>query len=88
MMPGYLILYATRYALGRMTYAVHDMASYLVASWPEIDAETRWVIQLDIEEAFRRDDGARANGHKSNELGMDMDRAEWAKVRALWQGAT
>jgi len=50
MMPGYLVLYATRYALGRMTYAVHDMASYLVTSWPEIDAETRSIIQQDIEE--------------------------------------
>jgi hypothetical protein len=78
--------WAVRYCLGRMTYVSQSCADWLERAWPEFDERTRDHIRNDVEEAFRRDDGARANGHSSNALGMDCDREQWRRVRRLWQG--
>ena len=87
-----LWLGATRYYLGRMTYAVTDFCEMLRRAWPALPDETKKLIQRDIEEEFIRDDKAR---EKSKNLvpfdkvwlplGHDVDRAEWEKVRELWK---
>ena len=82
-----LIIAATRYYLGRMTIAANHFAKYeLTKAWPLIPLHTRAILQRDIEEAFQRDDEARADGHQYLPLGMDCDRAAWQAVRDHWQG--
>ena len=76
---------AFRYSLGRMTYIVSDCADWLCEQWPNIAENARKVIQRDLEEAFKRDDEARADGNDYKPLGHDCDRAQWEKVRRLWQ---
>ena len=79
---------ATRYYLGRMTYAVSDFSQMLIFHWPWLSEETQRIITLDIEEAFGRDDVARMRGKNYTgvyyPLGQDADRASWEQVRALW----
>lgn len=80
-----MVIAATRYCLGRMTYIVGDCSSWLRRIWPMLNEGTRSIIQRDIEEAFQRDDDDRAAGREYKALGHDCDRAEWEKVRALWK---
>jgi len=79
---------ACRYYTGRMTYAVGNFCDALIRHWPVLPDHARSIIQRDVEEAFRRDDEARARFHRINigsyPLGHDCDRVEWEKVRALW----
>ena len=83
---------ATRYHLGRMTYAVRDFCELLRQEWARLPEETRKIIQRDIEQEFAQDDDMRALGRKEDApplrlpLGMDCDRAQWEKVRKLWEG--
>ena len=78
--------WAVRYCLGRRTYAVDDCARWLVSVWPMLDEDAKTCIQRDLEEEFRRDDAARANGNFAGlPLGMDIDRASWERVRKLWK---
>ena len=79
-----LWLGATRYYVGRMTYAVSDFASLLVAEWPGLCEPARALIQRDVEAEFKRDDEARIEGLNYRPLGDDCDRAAWEKVRKLW----
>ena len=62
---------AFRYSLGRMTYIVSDCAHWLCEQWPNIAENARKVIQRDLEEAFKRDDEARADGQYFKPLGHD-----------------
>lgn len=81
-----LIIAATRYYLGRMTIAAAFFARHELAhAWPLIPIKTRAIMQRDIEEAFQRDDEARAAGHQYFPLGMDCDRAAWQTVRNNWK---
>lgn len=64
---------ALGYYLGRMTYAVGDFCALLIEHWPTLPPETQALIRRDVERAFAADT-----------LGMDCDRAEWARVRKLW----
>ena len=75
---------AVRYCLGRMTYITADCADWLLDQWPNIRESARAVIQRDIEEAFERDDGDRAEGALYKALGWDCDRRAWERVRVLW----
>ena len=85
--PHTLIIGTTRYYLGRMTIAANHFAKYeLAKAWPLIPPYTRAILQRDIEEAFQRDDKARADGLQYFSLGMDCDRAAWQTVRNHWQG--
>ena len=79
-----MVISATRYCLGRMTYIVSDCVEWLVKTWPLLSESTRNIIKRDIEEAFTRDDEDREAGREYKALGHDCDRAEWEKVRALW----
>ena len=79
---------AVRYCLGRMTYIVSDCADWLVEQWPNLSENSRAVIKRDVEDEFRRDDEARHRTAEPNPykpLGMDCDRAQWERVRKLWQ---
>jgi hypothetical protein len=82
-----MVIAAFRYCVGRRTYMVGYGAEWLVRLWPTLAERARFVIQRDLEEDFRRDDQARAEGAEYKPLGMDMDRREWEKVRALWREA-
>ena len=73
-LPDRFIHQANRYVLGRMTYAVSEHCQWLIANWTDIPESEKSIIQLDIEEAFRRGTG----------LGMEWDRKCWEEVRKLW----
>lgn len=79
-----MVIAATRYCIGRMSYIVGDCADWLIKIWPILNEKTKSIIQRDIEEEFRRDDEARADERPYKPLGMDCDRQQWEKVRALW----
>lgn len=81
---GLMALAAVRYCLGRQTYIVGDCADWLRQVWDELSPNMRAVIQRDVEREFQLDDEARAAGKEYKPLGMDMDRAQWERVRKLW----
>jgi hypothetical protein len=77
---------ATRYYLGRMSYAVSTFCDLLCVEWPKLSPETCHIIQCDVEETFERDDKARARGEIAwLPLGHDYDRRFWETVRKLWE---
>lgn len=76
---------AVRYCLGRQSYIVSDCVDWLMGCWTSLNDRCRNVIARDIDEAFAHDDEARARGDKYRPLGMDMDRQQWERARALWQ---
>lgn len=78
-----LWLGAFRYYLGRMTYAVGDFCDLLRREWPNLPEHTRNLICTELEREFAKDDEARKHD-RFRPLGHDCDRAEWAKVRAIW----
>lgn len=71
-MTDSMILYATRYCLGRQTYAVWECVEYLLAHWPKLGAQTRGVILRDVRYALEHD-----------EAGAEMDRVQWRRVLDL-----
>ena len=76
---------ATRYYLGRMTYAVDEFTRTLIRNWSTLSENTRSIICRDVEEEFERDDVARARGDTHKPLGWDCDRQSWENVRKLWR---
>jgi hypothetical protein len=80
-----MALAAVRYCLGRQSYIVSDCCDWLPTVWQALQPGMRETIARDIEEAFARDDEARERGDQYMPLGMDMDRAQWAAVRRLWE---
>jgi hypothetical protein len=80
-----------RYYCGRMTIAVGAFCELLRSRWPFLPQRVRDLIQRDLEEEYTRDNAYReqaaGNGTKQVylPLGMDCDRAEWDKVRAMWK---
>lgn len=66
-----MVVYATRYCLGRQTYAVDECASYLIDNWSSIYEKDQWTILKDIERALAND-----------EAGRGMDRRRWEAVLA------
>ena len=79
-----LWLGATRYYVGRRTYAVVHFCDMLIKNWPKLHQATKDLIQRELEIEFGRDDDARMNGDKYKPLGDDSDREDWEKVRSLW----
>ena len=75
---------AFRYCLGRRTYIVSDCCDWLVTNWENFQKFTKGVIRGDLEWAFDEDDRDRAEKRKHKKLGMDIDRQQWERVRALW----
>ena len=87
-----MVIAAMRYCLGRSSYIVSHCVDWLIWLWPQLDEKTKETIQRAIDDGFKRDDGARDRYKtlpkplrlRHYALGMDMDRAEWERVRALW----
>ena len=65
-----MVFYATRYCLGRQTYAVGECVQYLLDNWHTFSRGLRDGI---IEDVRRELASARGGG-------MAMDRKEWRKV--------
>ena len=63
--------WAVRYALGRMTYAPHDVVDTLIAHRADLSENTRRVIVRDIDDVLDSGGG-----------GMQMDRDAWRRLRA------
>jgi len=79
-----MVVAAFRYCLGRMTYISGVCADWIIAHWHNFPPNAQQLIHKELEEAFKRDDEARAGDFPIKELGWDCDRKEWEKVRALW----
>lgn len=77
---------AFRYCLGRKTYIVGECADWLIEQWPNFSDNAKAIIKRDLEDTFLSDDETRAAGVDTffKPLGMDCDRAQWERVRALW----
>lgn len=80
-----MVIAATRYCIGRMTYIVGDCCDWLIKIWPMLSKNTQNIIQRDIEELFVRDDEDREDGRQYKALGHDCDRQQWERVRRMWQ---
>ena len=65
-----LSVWAVRYALGRMTYAAHDVVDTLIAERANLTRQSCHAIIRDITEA-------ESAGH----LGMEMDAVAWRRLR-------
>ena len=74
---------ATRYYIGRRSYAVAALVDALIRHWPTIPADVRAIIRRDVTETVFEDDIARLNGWTQRPLGQDIDRAQWLRVLAL-----
>jgi hypothetical protein len=85
---GLMAIAAFRYCLGRRTYISGDCADWLVFMWNDFPPNIQSIIKRDLEEEFKRDDEARANGEQYKPLGDDCDRNEWERVRALYKNYT
>jgi len=81
-----MVISAFRYCVGRQTYVVQACADWLISIWPMLGANTKAVIQFDLEKEFERDDEARRREENYKPLGWDCDRRDWDRVRALWKG--
>jgi hypothetical protein len=88
-LPPFLVIFAFRYALGRMSTAPSDVCDYLRANWASLDEPTRKLIQRELEAAFTEDDRHRADYpeecQSGRPLGWDCDRYTWELVRQLWK---
>ena len=83
-----MALAAVRYCLGRQTYIVSDCADWLIQQWPNFHLSTQVIIKRDIEQEFARDDEVRSRLNAVGlykPLGDDCDRAQWERVRMLWE---
>lgn len=81
--PGFVVLSAFRYALGRSTYIVQDTVVWLMENWYDIPEATRSIIKKELGKAFNEDNERRRLGVRHYSLGMSMDREEWGKLLRL-----
>ena len=68
----HIIFYAFRYCLGRRTYAVSEMVSYLFNNWNNISKRVRDKITEEI-----------ANAIENKRAGMECDIKQWEKILEL-----
>lgn len=76
---------ATRYYMGRMTYAVAEFCDLLKAEWPKLHDATKALIKRDVMEEIHRDDLARQRSAMTKPLGSNCARAAWDGVAELWE---
>ena len=67
-----ILIYAFRYALGRMTYAVHTVSEIIIRDWDTFSEFDKSLFKKEIKEAIRMDC-----------IGMKMDRKQWSKILEL-----
>jgi hypothetical protein len=70
-----LILYAMRYALGRKTFAVSDVAEMIEDHMQELNKSTMELMVRDIEKESER-----------HNLGMEMDKKIWLDLVVKLKG--
>ena len=73
---------ATRYYLGRATYAVSDFCELLIAEWNNLDDETKSFIKRDIEAEIKIYE-CNMRQSKLFRVGLS-DREYWDRVCKLW----
>ena len=64
-----LLFYSFRYALGRSTYAVEDVADMIIKYWDMLSSNEQSCIIKEIEHSIAQDN-----------YGMDMDLKSWQRV--------
>jgi len=82
-----LLLGATRYYMGRRSYAVGSFCQNLANAWDELSPSLQKLIARDLEDEFRRDDEARENKSEYRPLGDNCDRQSWELVRSKYTPA-
>lgn len=80
-----MVIAAVRYCLGRQTYIVSYCADWLIENWERFAPGTKKLIQRDIDAPLDDDDRRAALRLYYRHLGAVCDRAEWERVRRLWQ---
>jgi hypothetical protein len=87
---GLMSMAAFRYCLGRMTYIVTECVDWIIPNWDNFHPSIRVLIELELEEAFVKDDDMRQEPYDAGggdfylPLGHDCDRRQWERVRKLW----
>ena len=75
-----ILICAVRYALGRMSYIVDDICSYVAAKKSELSQNCINIIIRDIEEELEM-------YHKcSRTLGMECDERTWVRLLEMLKG--
>ena len=67
-----MVVYAFRYTLGRKTYSVDIVSTYLIENWHRFKQHTKEQIIKEIEDAIKKGDA-----------GMDMDVQSWKRILLL-----
>lgn len=70
-----LLIYAFRYALGRRSYAVADVANVLRRAWPELSHADKHLYKLEIREAITRDCAGDDQDIKTWQALLELDEA-------------
>lgn len=65
-----IVFYAFRYALGRMTYAVHDVATFIMLNTHLLETKDMELMIEEITEA-----------HEQDRLGMSCDVETWLNLQ-------
>lgn len=77
---------AFRYALGRMTYIVSDMAQLIWDNWAQIPKHSQSLIIKELTDAIATHEGQAAEGQEFKRLGMDMDYDVWKTLHERLNG--
>jgi len=78
-LPVRMIHQATRYVLGRDTYAVTEHCEWLINNWYTIPVGQRMLIEQSVEDAFHAlKSDPKALGHP------EVYKPTWERVRCLW----
>ena len=67
-----VLFWAFRYALGRSTYAVGDVADAITRNWSELSRSSQFKIKQEISKALVH-----------NDAGMDVDAKAWEAILRL-----
>lgn len=76
-----MVIYAFRYCLGRMSYAVGECVCFLMSNWRYLSSQTQGIIARELNVTFLKDDLSRKTDASHHPLGMDCDRDEWQRLR-------
>ena len=72
--PDWVIINATRYAIGRMSYVVEDTADLLISILHQFPADCCEIVLRDIREEVERAE------RRGEWVGMKMDHEQWKRV--------
>lgn len=79
-LPEWMIHQSFRYCLGRCSYAVGQFCDWAVENWDNIPDMDRQLIIQELEDAFELDEET-----PHSLLGMNCDKQEWSRIRALYR---